>query len=380
MKKLLHLRISGIILLVLLSSCSQLEKAEKLISGLSEKERYQKENDIPDEIFQLWENRTEQALNDSLEIEIPYTETGSFKPRNFAIYSYQAVMMPGEVLNVETKTDSTSTLVFSELYRKVNPGGKFEKIASGKASMKSLNFEIQESGIYKIVIQPEIEANSPFRIQVEKSPAYLFPVMDGENQDIGSYWGDIRDGGKRNHEGIDIFASRGTPVLAATQGRIGFSGEKGLGGKQVWLRDQQRNQSLYYAHLDSIVPGLSRVQQGDTLGFVGNTGNARTTPPHLHFGIYKSGRGALNPLGFVYRTENPEPNLDFQQDIATRLKISSSLANLRDRPAAYNSQVLKKGKLGDTLFVQGKAEDWFHVRDIQDRSMYIHESLVEPAF
>ncbi len=74
-------------------------------------------------------------------------------------------------------------------------------------------------------------------------------------------------------------------VLA--NGRIGFTGEKGLGGKQVWLRDTKRGQSLYYAHLDSIAKTSGSVKTGDTLGFVGNTGNARTTPPHLHFGIYK---------------------------------------------------------------------------------------------
>lgn len=366
-----------ILLALVFTACSQLEKAERLITSPSVKERYKKENDIPDEIFQLWEERSEKALDDSLEIEIPYSETGYFKPRNFAIHSYQVFLMPGEIIEIETKTDSSSILVFSDLYRKIKETGNFEKIESGKASAGTLNFEIEEKGQYKIIIQPEIEANSPFRIQIKKSPAYLFPVNEGKNSDIGSYWGDIRDGGKRNHEGIDIFAKKGTPVLAATPGRVRFSGEKGLGGKQVWLRDQKRNQSLYYAHLDSIVPGLNKVDHGDTIGFVGNTGNARTTPPHLHFGIYKSGKGALNPLGFVYRSKDLEENLDLQTEFSTRLKISSSLANMRNKPATQNSQVIRKGKYGDHLYVQGKSEEWFHVRDEQDQAMYIHESLVQ---
>lgn len=58
------------------------------------------------------------------------------------------------------------------------------------------------------------------------------------------------------------------------------------GGKVVWMRDEARGMSLYYAHLDSQhVAAGAYVRPGDTLGFVGKTGNARTTPPHLHFGI-----------------------------------------------------------------------------------------------
>ena len=364
----------------ILTSCSQLEKAENLISGLSEKEKYQKEHNISDEIFQLWENRIDQALNDSLEIELPYTEKGIFQPRNFAIYSYETYLMPGEVLELTTETDSSSTLVFSELYRKTKDSGNFKKITSGQAKPGNLNFEIEESGLYKIIIQPEIEANSPFQIRIQKSPAYQFPVQNGQNSDIGSYWGDMRDGGRRDHEGIDIFAERGTPVVAATEGRIGFSGEKGLGGKQVWLRDSKRRQSLYYAHLDSIVPGLRSVKTGDTLGFVGNTGNARTTPPHLHFGIYKSNRGALDPIGFVYLTENLEDSLNLVSKMASRLKVNKKKANLRNKPASNNSRVVKTGNYGETLYVQGKSQDWFHVRDSLDRSMYIHESMVQSAY
>nr|WP_262902899.1 M23 family metallopeptidase [Salegentibacter lacus] len=95
---------------------------------------------------------------------------------------------------------------------------------------------------------------------MEKNPAYLFPVSEGINANVQSYWGANRDGGARSHEGIDIFAKRGTPVVAATNGSIGYKGEKGLGGKQVWLRDRKRNQSLYYAHLDSIANVSGKVK------------------------------------------------------------------------------------------------------------------------
>lgn len=365
----------------LILSCSQLEKAEDLIKGLSEKEKYQKERNISDEIFQIWEARVEKALRDSLEIELPYSESGELKPRSFNIYSYDTYLMPGEVLEATMITDSNSTLIFSSLYKRI-PGETrgFEEITTGESQQKYLKFEIEEKGLYKLILQPEIEAHTAFNIQIEKSPAYLFPVVNGDNSDIGSYWGDIRDGGSRNHQGIDIFAEKGTPVIAATSGRVGFTGEKGLGGKQVWLRDSKRRLSLYYAHLDSIKPGLKRVQAGDTLGFVGNTGNARTTPPHLHFGIYKRRYGALDPLGFVYQTEELEKSPEQQIEIASRLIVQSKKANFRNKPASSNSEILKTGKFGELLQVQGKSADWFHVRDSLDRSMFIHESLVQPAY
>lgn len=373
-------RYSFLLLFLILTSCSQLEKAEGLITGLSEKEKYQKENNISEELFEIWESQLEKALKDSLEIELPYLESGNFLPRNFAIYSYQTYLVPGEVIQVKVVTDTSSTLVFSELYKRTGTSGNFEKIRPGNAGKKELQFEIQESGLYKLVIQPEIEANTAFKIEIEKTPAYLFPVLDGKNSDIGSYWGDMRDGGKRDHKGIDIFAKKGTPVIAATEGKIKFTGEKGLGGKQIWLRDRKRQQSLYYAHLDSIIPGLNKVKAGDTIGFVGNTGNARTTPPHLHFGIYRSRQGALDPLGFVYLPEDitkTEPNT---REISSRIKVDRAMASLRNKPASSNSKVIKTGRRGEIFYVQGKTQDWFHVRDNLNRSMYIHESLVKSVY
>ena len=367
-----------ILILLLISGCSQLEKAEDLISGLSEKEKYQRDQDISDELFSLWESRIQKALNDSIEVEMPYTEAGNLKPKSFHIYSYQAYLKPGEILNTNFKPDSSSTLIFTEIYRRNNQTKKFEQVLKPKSD-GSISYEVEENGLYKVIFQPEIEAHTPFTIQLAILPAYQFPVSGGENVDIGSYWGDIRDGGSRDHEGIDIFADRGTPVVATTSGRIGFSGEKGLGGKQVWLRDSKRSQSIYYAHLDSIIPNLNSVETGDTLGFVGNTGNAKTTPPHLHFGIYRRNTGAIDPLGFVYKTETLESAIPKENEIARQLRVNSNKANLRNKAAASNSKIMKTARNGELLFVQGKTADWYHVRDSLDRSMYVHESLVRPS-
>ena len=365
-------------LLVILSvvSCKQMKKAGDLLSGLSEKERYQKENNISDELFAIWEERLQNGLQQKIQVDLPHYEYGRLFPRDFNIYSYQFYLMPGEVIDASVFTDSSSTRMFLELYKQAeNTDTVFEKL-SIKHNSRSLEYEVKEPGLYKLLIQPEIEANSEFEFFIKKTPAYEFPVFEGKNADIGSYWGDIRGGGSRSHEGIDIFASRGTPVIAASSGRAGFTGEKGLGGKQVWVRDTDRNQSIYYAHLDSIVPNLGSIRKGDTLGFVGNTGNARTTPPHLHFGIYKWRGGAINPIGFVYRVEEAEKPERPGTRIPFRIETTSSQNNLRNKPASGNSKILKKGSSGETMLVKGKSADWLHVRDTLDQSYFVHESIV----
>ena len=113
------------------------------------------------------------------------------------------------------------------------------------------------------------------------------PVVGVRPVDLDDSWGAPRDGGRRPHRGIDIFAPKGTPVVAVSDGIISYIGEQPKGGQCLWLTTEN-GASFYYAHLDRWAPGIyegMEVQSGDLLGYVGNTGNARTTPPHLHFGI-----------------------------------------------------------------------------------------------
>lgn len=110
----------------------------------------------------------------------------------------------------------------------------------------------------------------------------------------------------RRHEGIDIFAKKGTPIMATTEGIITRRGQNSLGGNVVWLLGPG-GQHHYYAHLDSFANPASgdRVQPGTVIGYVGNTGNARTTPPHLHYGIYGDD-GALNPYPLLAAKQVPK--------------------------------------------------------------------------
>ncbi len=137
------------------------------------------------------------------------------------------------------------------------------------------------------------------------------PVRDLRARDIADSWGAPRDGGERKHRGIDLFAPRGTQIVAVADGVIEFIGNYPKGGRCIWLSTDQ-GVLFYYAHLERWAVGIfegMEVRKGEVLGYVGNTGNAITTPPHLHFGIYDDNE-ALNPYPILRRTGRPvEPVL-----------------------------------------------------------------------
>lgn len=98
-----------------------------------------------------------------------------------------------------------------------------------------------------------------------------------------------RDGG-RVHRALDILAPRGTPVISTDSGRILRISSSPLGGNTIYAEDPLGRVVYYYAHLDAYQPGLVQgapVARGDTLGFVGTTGNAPKDTPHLHFQLMR---------------------------------------------------------------------------------------------
>ncbi len=110
--------------------------------------------------------------------------------------------------------------------------------------------------------------------------------------------------GYRKHLGVDIFAISGTPVYAVVNGVVEEKGVNPLGGNKVWIRSPGDNWRYYYAHLAGYGPGISngvRVKKGQLIGYVGNTGNARTTPAHLHFETHVPSGAATNPYPILKR-------------------------------------------------------------------------------
>ena len=122
------------------------------------------------------------------------------------------------------------------------------------------------------------------------------PLQEVLKRQVANTWHAPR-GTDRLHEGQDIFAPKGTPVYSATSGFVYNVGENNLGGQTVSVIGDG-GRVYYYAHLDSYAPGIAvgdLVTRQTLLGYVGTTGNAQGTPPHLHFGVYTSS-GAINPL------------------------------------------------------------------------------------
>ena len=139
------------------------------------------------------------------------------------------------------------------------------------------------------------------RLSLMPAPSVLpVPVAGVKPRDLRDTWGGPRSEG-RHHEGIDIFAARGTPVVSSTEGVVLRVGTNRLGGQVVWVLGPG-GQRHYYAHLDRYgdVRAGTRVAPGTVLGYVGNTGNAARTPSHLHYGIYLPG-GATNPYPLLVR-------------------------------------------------------------------------------
>ena len=136
----------------------------------------------------------------------------------------------------------------------------------------------------------------------------MVPVAGVEPSRLQDTFAAARDGGARRHNALDIMAPRGTPVLAADDGRVMRVSTNGLGGLTVYVLDPAERFVYYYAHLDAWRDGLRNgmtVARGEVLGYVGSTGNASANAPHLHFQAMRYRRDRywdgepVNPLPYL---------------------------------------------------------------------------------
>jgi peptidoglycan LD-endopeptidase LytH len=135
----------------------------------------------------------------------------------------------------------------------------------------------------------------------------IVPVQGVRAQDLRDDFDEVRGG--HRHEAIDIMAPRGTPVLAAGDGKVVKLFLSKPGGLTVYQFDESRTYCYYYAHLDRYAAGLQEgalLRKGEVLGYVGSTGDASPEAPHLHFAIFKLGpeqrwwKGTpINPYGIL---------------------------------------------------------------------------------
>ncbi len=244
-------------------------------------------------IGRAWLAAGDSARAAPLAVDLPTAETLETGLQPVA-RAWRLDLRRGEVLHVEVSPLADSARAFVDLFASDSAW-----VAGWAAGPDTLRIErpVESDGAVVLRVWPELLAQGAASVRVWTAPSLAFPVAGVDEGAIQSRWGAPRDGGARSHEGIDIFAPRGTPVLAGAAGRVSRVQETPIGGLVVWLQTEAG--SLYYAHLDrqSVSDG-DRVLTGDTLGTVGNTGNAAATTPHLHFGIYARG-GAIDPEPFV---------------------------------------------------------------------------------
>ncbi len=138
------------------------------------------------------------------------------------------------------------------------------------------------------VLLVEITSREAIRAPAPDSIDLTIPVAGIRPAELRDTYGAPRSGG-RTHEGIDIAAPEGTPVLAAASGVIVQRDSSALGGISLYHRDLDQRTIYFYGHLQRYNPAFKvgdLVRQGDVLAYVGQTGNAPAGNPHLHFSIY----------------------------------------------------------------------------------------------
>ncbi|HEX2609269.1 MAG TPA: M23 family metallopeptidase [Flavisolibacter sp.] len=302
-----------------------------------------------------WFAAAQKALDQPVTISLPYKETGYFAADAPLAAGLRFTAKRGQKLNIAIqKNPASGFILFLELWR-IHAGSGPTLVQALDSAGTDLSFSAEDDETLLLRLQPQLLQSGDYTLDISVGPSLQFPVA-GQQAKIGSFWGDSRDEGGRRHEGIDIFAPKRTPAIASATGVITSVTENKLGGRVVFLRPSGKNYSLYYAHLDEqLVQSGQRINTGDTVGLVGNTGNARTTPSHLHFGIYTSD-GAIDPLAFVDREikkaadvkVNPEIFQEYLRLVkpTTVVEAAGAQANLLAfgtamKPLAFSSQQVR---------------------------------------
>jgi len=329
-----------------------------------------------------WIQAGRRAVEQATPVSLPFQEEGYISAESPVAMAYRITVPRGRRLTADVMLDTEdSTRVFVDLFRLPSDAEDPPRpIISTDSVPGSFEHEPWREGDFVLRLQPELLRGGQYRVVLRLEAQLAFPV-DGRNmRAIQSVFGAARDGGARSHDGVDIFAPRGTPVLASSAGFAFRVGITNLGGKVVWVRDPVRNARVYYAHLDSQhVRNGDRIEIGDTLGFVGNTGNARTTPPHLHFGLYRTGEGPVDPVPFLLPPTGDlaELTADLQQ-LGDWVRVQNDGARLRAAPDDAAPVVGELEQFTAVRVLAGSG-DYYRVRLPDGDLGYVAARLTEPV-
>jgi murein DD-endopeptidase MepM/ murein hydrolase activator NlpD len=341
------------------------ERLRELLDQYTPHERYERlllANGLDQTVLgRDWIRAAAVALDRPVSIASPYREESYLDPREAVAVAYQFPLRRGQQVSVtfESAPDSLYQVFLDLFLVRGRVGDSPQRMASADSLARTLTYAARRDGDYLVRLQPELLRGGRYAISIIVGPTLAFPVHDHDTTAIRSRYGAARDAGRRRHEGLDIFAPRGTPVLAAGHGVIRSTRPNRLGGNVVWLRDEL-GRSHYYAHLERhVVRQGQRVQAGDTIGFVGNSGNARTTPPHLHFGLYA--RGSFDPYPALYQPPDvPEAFTGEAAALGQLVRASRERARIRGAPTT-RSPVVAEVERHTPLRVVGGSGAWYRV-------------------
>ena len=308
-----------------------------------------------------WFNASARSLQQPAPISLPFKETGYFAAEKPGATGYIFSVRRGDrvIVNINT-LPATGFKLFTEIWQPAEADIKQSLLTATDTLSRQIQLNVKRDGRYLVRIQPELLQSIEYTITITTAPSLAFPVDKSGNPKLISLWGVPRDGGARLHEGVDISAKHRTPALASANGYISRVSENEIGGKVVFLRDDDFGYNIYYAHLDEqFVKVGQKVLAGQQVGLVGNTGNARTTIPHLHYGIYTN-NGAIDPLAFIDTKRSEPKSISIPLQNINKWMRTTSNVPIMDGPLP-SSAIVGKTSQGDAVFVESATDKFYKI-------------------
>ncbi len=328
-----------------------------------------------------WIFSADEALKKPLDITLPLEEIFYISPNEALAVAYRFDVKRGQKIELEVSVESEKpSRLFIDCFRvRDELEADLLLVASANESERFLAFEPRRDAQYIIRLQPELLRGGRYKVTLQKDASLDFPVSGKTSSAILSVFGVPRDAGRRVHNGVDIFARRYTPVLAPSDAEVRRVGKNDLGGNVIWLYDSKRAISLYFAHLQTqdVVPS-TRVKAGQRIGTMGNTGNARTTPPHLHFGIYARGSGPVDPAPYITKIEKTPISVSADLEMLGRwARSKESDVSLRVSASGRSDRIMSLNQYSP-MKIQAAVSRWYRVLLPDGTSGFVYEDSLEP--
>lgn len=330
---------------------------------------------------QDWITASKEALNSPIAIPTPFEEVFYVDPAEAFSVGYRFDVIKGQRTEVDVDIQGLATgRLFIDLFRvRGASSDEWVRVASADKEENRLEFEPRRENEYVLRLQSELLRGGRCKVTIRNVASLEFPVAGYDSRAIASGFGAPRDGGRRRHHGVDVFAPRHTSVVAASRSYIVYVGDDPTGGRVIWMKDSKRSLHIYYAHLEKQnVKRHTWVEPGQVIGTVGNTGNARTTPPHLHFGTYEIGYGPIDPMDYITQPKGELSPLTADQATLghwMRAQKSSVPVNI-----SYDLRSERIGSLSQhsPVKVLAASGDRYRVLLPEGRSGYVRADSMEP--